>query len=227
LLFCPTKLFAALLPVVKNCKIVVTIIINKQKTRYQRKLTHMNKLRLFAFLLLSAFVIQSCKKNGETAVAYSTANFQANINGTTWAPDTISNTITYNSTAKTKVFNCMGTKDQKQVIMTITLNNASNGSGFSLGTFNVDSAGLVAIKYNTQQKNSEGNYVFLPHGTVTPGSGSIIITAIDSVKRQITGTFSFYSRTTNYDDAGNVISIDVDNIFGGEFNGLPYNFTNN
>jgi len=121
----------------------------------------------------------------------------------------------------------MGTKDQKQVIMTITLNNASNGSGFSLGTFNVDSAGLVAIKFNTQQKNSEGNYVFLPHGTVTPGSGSIVITAIDSVKRQITGTFNFYSRTTNYDDAGNVISIDVDNIFGGEFNGLPYNFINN
>lgn len=206
---------------------MVTLIINKQKTRYQRKLTHMNKLKLLAFLLLSACVIQSCKKVSETAVAYSTANFQANINGTTWAPDTVSNTITYDATAKTRVFNCMGTKDQKQVIMTITLNDASSGEGFALGTYNADAAGTVKIQFNTQQRNSEGQYVFLPHGTVSPNSGSIKITAVDSVKKQITGTFSFYSRTTNYDDSGNVISVDVDNIYGGEFNALPYKFVSN
>lgn len=187
----------------------------------------MNKLKLLTLLLLSAFLIQSCKKDTVVGVAYTTKAFQANINGSTWAPDTISSTITYNSTAKTKVFNLMGTKDQKQVIWTVTLANAGNTSGFTLGTFDVDSAATVIAQFNTQQKNSSGNYVFLPHGTVSPGSGSIIITAVDSVKKQITGTFNFYSRTPTYDSSGNIVSINVDNILGGEFTSLPYTFTSN
>jgi hypothetical protein len=62
----------------------------------------------------------------------------------------------------------------------------------------------------------------LPHGTVSAGSGSIIVTAVDSVKKQITGTFNFYSRSTATDG-----SVTVDNILGGEFTSLPYTFTSN
>jgi hypothetical protein len=210
------------------CKITVTCIIIKKKTRYLRKLSNMNKLQLITFILLSAFLIQSCKKSSETAVAYSAAPLQANIDGSTWAPDvdSVSNTITYNSATKTKVFNCIGTKNQEQVILTITLSNAGNSNGFTTGTFNIDSVSTVA-QYNTQIKNSSGNYVFLPHGGVSPGAGTIVISAVDSVKKQITGTFSFYSRTVNYDNTGKEISISVDNIYGGQFNALPYNFISN
>lgn len=187
----------------------------------------MNKLRLITLLLLSAFLMQSCKKDTVTGIAYTTANFQANINGTTWASDSVSTTITYNSATKSKVFNCIGTKAQKQINMSITLKNADSGNGFATGTYTVDSAATVAIQYNTQQKNSSGNYVFLPHGTVGPGSGTIIISSVDSVKKQIAGTFYFYSRETTYDGSGNVLSINVDNIHGGAFTGIPYTFTSN
>lgn len=182
----------------------------------------MNKLKLILLLLLAAFLIQSCNKDAVTAVATTTAPFQANINGTTWAPDTLSNAIVFNATEKTKTFTLTGTKDQKQVIMSVTLTDATSGDGFTTGTYTVSEDGNVAIQYNTLQQNGEGEYVYLPHGTVSPGSGSIIVTAVDTVKKTITGTFSFYSRSTIYDDDGNVVSITVDNITSGEFTSLPY-----
>ncbi|MDB5134326.1 MAG: hypothetical protein JWP37_929, partial [Mucilaginibacter sp.] len=45
----------------------------------------MNKLKLLTFLLLSAIIIQSCKKDTVSATAYTTAAFQADIDGSTWA----------------------------------------------------------------------------------------------------------------------------------------------
>jgi hypothetical protein len=204
----------------------VTIIINKQKTRYQRKLKNMNKLKLLTFLLLSAIIIQGCKKDTVSATAYTTAAFQADIDGSTWAPDSISTTITYSAATKSKVFNCIGTKDQKRVNMTVTLPNSDNSNNFVIGNYAIDAVNTLA-EYDTQVKNSSGTYVFLPHGTVASGSGSINITAIDVTKNTITGTFFFYSRSTIYDSSGNVVSIDVDNITGGEFTAIPYTFSTN
>ena len=181
----------------------------------------MNKLRLFTFLLLAGlFMIESCKKDTIIGTSYTTKPFQANINGSVWAPDTISNSITYNSTNKTKTFTLEGTKAQKQIIMNIILNNGSNTPGFTTGTYNVD-ASSVLINYNTQVYQN-GQYVFQPHGTVAPGGGIIIVSSVDSVKKQITGTFNFYSRST--DSNGDVT---VDNILGGEFTNLPYTFNSN
>lgn len=184
----------------------------------------MNKLRLVAIFLLSVIIIQSCKKENETATAYSTAPLQANIDGSTWAPDTLSTSITYNSGSQTKVFNITGQKNTRQVILTITLPHAVEGNGFNTGTFNIDSVAVVA-QYNTQQKNGDGQYVFAPQGSVSPGAGIIKITTVDSVKKQITGTFNFYSRTVHYDASGNVSSISINNIYGGAFNNLPYTYT--
>jgi hypothetical protein len=182
----------------------------------------MNKLRLLTFILLAAFLIQSCKKETVTGNATTTAPFQANVNGLTWAPDTVSTNIVYNATAKTKTFTCTATKDQKQAIMTITLKNADSGNGFIADSYVVDSAATVVIKYNTQQKNAQGQYVFLPHGTVDVGSGTIVITSIDPSKNQVTGTFHFVSRTPNPDG-----SLTIDNIAGGVFNSIPYTFSSN
>ncbi|MDO3628126.1 DUF6252 family protein [Mucilaginibacter sp. BT774] len=185
----------------------------------------MNKLRLVTFLLLAGlFIIESCKKDTIYGSAYTTKPLQANINSTVWAPDTITNTITYNSANSTKTLLLEGTKSQKQIIMTIKLNNASNTPGFTIGTYDID-ASSVLVDYNTQVY-SNGQYVFLPHGTVSAGSGTIIVSSVDSVKKQITGTFHFYSRSSSVDSTGNTV-ITIDNILGGEFTNLPYTFTSN
>lgn len=186
----------------------------------------MNKLRLLTFLLLSAFLIQSCKKDTVIGTAFTTAAFQANVNGATWGPDSISTAITYNSATKTKVFTCTATKEQKQVVWSIALKNADSGSGFTVGAYKPDSAATITIQYNTQQKDASGNYVFVQHGTVEPGAGTITITSVDAVNKTITGTFNFYSRSTMSDGSGG-LSITIDNILGGVFNSLPYTFTSN
>ena len=183
----------------------------------------MNKLRLLTFLLLAAFFIQSCKKETIVGTAYTTAPFQANINGATWAPDTLSSTVNYDATAKTKTYVLSGTRDQKQIIMSITVPSASNTPGFPTGTYNIDSV-LVTAQYKTQVKDNNGNYVFLPHGTVGAGAGIIYVNAVDSLNKQITGTFQFYSRSIATDGSG---AITIDNILGGEFTKLSYTFTSN
>src|ERR1700761_1448260 len=159
----------------------------------------MNKLRLLTLFLLAAFLIQSCKKDTVVGTAYTTAPFQANINGAAWAPsDTLSSVVSYNSAAKTKTYTLSGTRNQEQIIMSVTLSGATNTPGFTVGTYNVDGTS-VKMAYNTLQKNPSGQYVYLPHGTVGPGSGIIYVNTVDSVKKQITGTFQFYSRTINTD----------------------------
>ncbi|MBS1531972.1 MAG: hypothetical protein JSU01_16855 [Bacteroidetes bacterium] len=185
----------------------------------------MSKLRLPLFIILSAslsFIIQSCNKDSVVSTAYTTAAFQANIDGNVWAPDTTSIAVNYSQAAGIKTLVVQGTRQAKQVIFNVTLPN-TNTAGFPLGTYTIDGSSVTA-QYNTQ---SVANGPFAPRGTVEPGAGSIIITAVDSVKKQITGTFSFYSRTTNYDNNGNVISIVVDNITGGEFTAVPYTYTSN
>lgn len=185
----------------------------------------MNRLRLSVILILSTIsvvIVQSCNKDNVTATAYTTAPFQADINEVTWAPglDSVTTTIAYNSTAQTKTFSVTGTKSQKQVMFSVTVNTNSNSPGFPIGTYNIDGS-LVTAQYNTQQL-SNGSYVFLPVGTVSPGAGTIYITAIDSAKKTITGTFNFYSRTINSDN-----SVTVQNIGAGEFTAIPYTFTSN
>lgn len=183
----------------------------------------MNRLRLSVILILSAIsavIIQSCNKDTVTATAYTTAPFQADINEVTWAPDSVTTTVTYNSAAQTKTFSVIGTKSQKQVLFSITVNSTSNTADFPIGSYGID-GNLVQAQYNTQQL-SNGSYVFLPQGTVASGAGSIDITAIDPVKKTITGAFNFYSRTINSDN-----SVTVNNISSGEFTAIPYTFINN
>jgi hypothetical protein len=188
----------------------------------------MNKLRLPVTLLLFAliaFIIQSCNKDTVTGIGYTTAPFQANIDGTTWVPDTATMALAYNGGAGTKTLSFVGQKNTRQVLFSVTLPNTSS-TGFPLNTYNIDSVKVTA-QYNVQQKNSSGVYVFTPQGTVASGAGAIIVTAIDSVKKQITGTFSFYSRSVVYDGSGNVLSTTIHNITAGEFNNVPYTFTTN
>lgn len=189
----------------------------------------MNKIRLIALFLISAWLLQSCKKDTFTAtVGNPNLKLQAFIDGTVWAPvDTITTTLTYSAAAKTKFFFCQGTIAQKQVIMSVRIPANSNTAGFPLGTYVADAAANTSFQYYTQQKNSAGAYVFVPTGTTGTGSGSITISTVDSVAKVITGSFSFISRKTNLDGSGNISSIEIHNISSGVFNKLPYTFTSN
>lgn len=187
----------------------------------------MKKLSPIAVLLLAVLLLQNCKKDSFTATTFTNNKLFAVINDTTWTPDTVNAAVTYNLIAKTKVFSFSGIALNKQVNISVTQNNASNTPGFTLGTYNVNNTPNVVMTYFNEQKNAQGNYVLTQRGTVAPGSGTINITAVDSVKKVITGTFSFSSKGNNYDNNGNFISFYNANIFSGAFNNLPYTFVSN
>jgi hypothetical protein len=187
----------------------------------------MKKLSLIATLLLAVLLLQKCTKDTISESATSSTLLFAVINDTTWNADTIHATITYNSATNTKVFACNAVGDNKGVTWAVTqTTGAINTAGFPISTnFNADAAGNNTFVFNTTQRNSQGNLALAPMGTVAPGSGSLIITAIDSAKKTVTGTFAFTSILNTYDNGGNITSTTVSQISAGAFNNLPYTFS--
>ncbi|TSD66710.1 hypothetical protein FFF34_004690 [Inquilinus sp. KBS0705] len=184
----------------------------------------MNKKLLFILVIPAVFLLSNCKKDKATTTDTTTYILQAYIGGNLWAPDTLSASINYTAASNKRVFSFSGQKTQKKITASVTDPTPSNSDDFTLGTYKVDSAATVAIKYYVQTKDGSGNYVFTQYGAVEPGSGTVTITAVDTDKKTITGTYSFTSRKINYDGSGNIISIDVANVASGAFNALPYTF---
>ncbi|HEY5327529.1 MAG TPA: hypothetical protein VIJ27_11065 [Mucilaginibacter sp.] len=188
----------------------------------------MKKISLIATLLLAILLLQKCKKDTVSATATSNTLVFAYINDTTWNADTVKAALIYNSATKTKLFTCTAIAKNKEVDMSVTQTfRAINTAGFPLTTFNADSARNNVFTYYAAQKNSSGVFVLTPQGTVAPGSGTLSISAVDSVKKMITGTFSFTSIKNNYDSNGNITSVTISQIVGGAFNNMPYVFTSN
>lgn len=189
----------------------------------------MKKVSLSVLLIATILLFQNCKKDDAVTGTEPTVTYKltASINGTAWTPDTLNATITYNAAAKTKIFAFSGTKAQKQVNVAVTVNNSTSTNDFPVATYTVDATGNPLMVYSTQQKNSSGAYVFVPHGSVDQNAGTISISSIDAANKLITGTFNFSSRTINYDGSGNIISVDVANVSSGSFTNLPYTFTSN
>ncbi|MBB6126921.1 DUF6252 family protein [Mucilaginibacter lappiensis] len=185
----------------------------------------MKKIQLLMLLLLSAICIQSCKKDVTTSAStISDKILSANINGTAWNPDTVSAAITYNAATKIKTFSVAGIALQQKVSISVAVPNSINTAGFPFATYKVDATNNVQLVYSYQTLLG-GSYD--PVGTVEPGSGSVTTTAIDSVKKVITGTYSFTSKQVNKDQNGNIISINVQQILSGTFTNLPYTFVSN
>lgn len=178
----------------------------------------MKKNALFLFIIPAVIVSQSCKKNTSADPVTPTPVFQAYIGTPLWTPDTVSASIAYNTTAKTKVFTCSGVKDQMKIDITLTDPTPGNNSGITLGTYNVTENSSVLFTYSTQNKNTAGEYVFEPMGTVQPGSGRLNISAVDTVAKTITGTFSFTA--SKIEDNG----IELAAITGGTITNMPYTF---
>ena len=187
----------------------------------------MKKISLIIALFSGLLLLENCKKDTVYATATSTSILFASINDTLWHADTINAFIAYNAAAKTKTFTCTGIADNKEINMLVTLPGALNTAGFTLGTYVVGATSPVLMSYEVAEKNSAGVNVFTPTGTVSAGSGTIVVSAIDSVKKLITGTFFLTSLKNNYDASGNIISFHVDQVQEGAFNSMPYSFTSN
>jgi hypothetical protein len=185
----------------------------------------MKKTQLMLLLLLSAICIQSCKKDVTTSASTTSDRIlSASINGTAWNPDTVSAAITYNAATKTKTFSVVGTATQQRVSISVAVPNSANTLSFPLATFKVDATNNVQLAYYIQAAIN-GNFTQI--GTVEPGSGSVTTTGIDTVKKVITGTYSFTAKKVNTDQDGNIISIEIQQILSGSFTNLPYINVNN
>lgn len=188
----------------------------------------MKKISLIAILLSGILFLENCKKDTVVATSTSTSLMIANIKDSTWYTDTVTSSLTFNSAAKTKTFTCEGTAFNKRITISLTKSTSINSSGFPLGTYTVDATPNLQLAFLTPQKNSQGNVVYTPNGIVAPGSGTVVISAVDSVKNLITGTFNFTTLVNNYDPTGTIItSVTVSGISGGGFNSVPYKFTAN
>lgn len=107
---------------------------------------------------------------------------------------------------------------------------APNNSAFPIATYPVDGTPTspVSMSLYTQQLTSAGNYDFVLYGTAAQAnSGSVVVSAVDTVNKTITGTYSFTSSKLNYDDNGNYVSITLGTITSGQFNAMPYTFKRN
>ena len=174
--------------------------------------------------VLSAIIFQGCKKDVVTSASTTSDQIlAATINGTSWIPDDVTANINYDATAHTKTFSVEGTSDLKRVRWNIRLSgtNATNVNAFPLATYKVDTTDRVKMAYFVSTSGTTYSQV----GNVEPGSGTIIITAIDPTKNVITGTYNLTTKRVNYNPDGSVASIETSQIQGGSFTNLPYTFT--
>ncbi|MDO3643340.1 MAG: DUF6252 family protein [Mucilaginibacter sp.] len=182
----------------------------------------MKKFSLIAILFLGILFLENCKKDTVAATATATNKMIANIKDSTWFTDTVTSSLVYNSSAKTKTFTCEGTAFNRRITISLTSGSSSNTSGFPLGTYTVDDTPNVLLAFSTPKRNNSGAIVWVPNGSVAPGSGSVVVTKVDSTKNEITGTFTFTTIVNNPDG-----SVSVANVTGGGFNNVPYTFTSN
>src|SRR6201996_8633721 len=182
----------------------------------------MKKIYLIVTLFAAILFLENCRKDTVNATAVSTALLFADINDTTWNPTSINAAINYNQANQTKTFSVSGidaNEASKQINFSVTLPSKANSAGFPIGNYNVDAAGTVLMSYLIPHGST-----LVAQGTVQPGSGYVDITAVDSVKKQITGTFGFTTLHQNLDGEGNIISTTINGITQGTFNKTSYTF---
>jgi hypothetical protein len=180
-----------------------------------------SKNLLITALLLVAALLQSCKK--ETAHAPApppAAGMYALVNDTAWTAVTIAASLEYDRPSTSKVFTLRGTMGDKIIELISTQNNVAAGNNFPIGPANGNFA-------------SFGYYILPVHRALTeqnPTAGtvngtSLVITAIDTTNRLISGTFKFPQADTAYDAIGNVTVVQNNQITNGFFKQVHYVYT--
>jgi len=184
------------------------------------KISKQNSKKLFpAALLFIAALLQNCKKEaGNTPAALPTTGMYALINDTAWTAVTVIASLDYDGTGKT--FTCRGTMGNKIIQLIALQNNVAAGNSFPVGAANgnFDSFGYYILPVH--RPLTEQNPTL---GTV-PGA-SLVITAIDTTNRLISGTFTFPQADTAYDAVGNVTVVQNNQITNGFFKQVHYVYT--
>ncbi|HVW13011.1 MAG TPA: DUF6252 family protein [Mucilaginibacter sp.] len=182
------------------------------------------KLKLKPFYLFGAAMLclaawlQACKKEPAHApVAVPGQGMFALVNDTAWTAVTVTATVEYSGFSAGKTFTCQGTMGNKVIQLIAVQNNAAGGSGFPLGPAanSANSFGyyILPVHRNLTEQNTT------PGGT--PGT-SLVITAVDTANRLISGTFTFPQADTAYDAFGNVTAVTRNQISNGVFKGVKY-----
>lgn len=165
--------------------------------------------------------MQYCKKStaDTTTTTADTTLFQAYVNGAVWTPLTTTPVLTYNAAAKTKTFTWQADSTNDRIVINNKITSVGPGTGIPVQIYYVDTTAAAKV---TMTYYRLVNKVYTTVGTTR--SGYINVSAIDSVAKQISGTFSFYETKVNYDINNKIISITSTNVTSGDFNNLPYTY---
>jgi hypothetical protein len=196
--------------------------VDAEKFGAMKILKQNSKVLLTAALLLVVWLLQSCKKEAahNTPAAQPKQGMYALINDTAWRALTVTASLEYNGFSAGKTFNCQGTMGNQVIQLVAIQSNVAAGNDFPLGPANAssDSFGYFILPIHrslTEQNTTSGT---------SPGT-SLVITAIDTAKQLISGTFTFPQADTAYDAYGNVIAVQRNLITNGFFKQVHYVYT--
>lgn len=176
---------------------------------------------LKAALLLAVTLLQSCKKEAaHIHAAPPKQGMYALINDTAWTAQIVTASLEYNGFSAGKMFTCQGTMGNQIIQLIAIQKNVAAGNDFPLGPADVNSDSFGYFILPIHRSLTEQN--------ITPGTSpgtSLVITAIDTAKRLISGTFTFPQADTAYDAIGNVTAIQKNQITNGFFKQVHYVYT--
>jgi hypothetical protein len=200
---------------------VAPLTVNTEKHNVMKILKQNSKNLLKVALLFVVALLQNCKKEAaNTPAALPKQGMYALINDTAWTAQTVTASLGFNGFNTGKIFTCRGTMGNQMIQLTAIQNNVAAGSDFPVGPANVnlDSFGyfILPVHRDLIEQN--------PTLGTTAGT-SLVITAIDSVKRLISGTFTFPQADSVYDANGNVIAVQINQIANGVFKQVHYVYT--
>jgi hypothetical protein len=152
-----------------------------------------------AFLILVSGLIFSsvcCKKSSVSDVVAPSASMSCKINGVTWT------SVTRYTARQGNTFLINGTSTLVSDALNVTV------LGISTGTYNLDPlAGQVKASATFTNKASITDSLY------TAYAGSVTLSAVDTVNKKISGTFSFDARN---------LSLAIKKITAGTFSNLKY-----
>jgi hypothetical protein len=195
--------------------------INAEKHNVMKILKQNSKNLLKAALLLVVALLQNCKKEAaKTLAAPPKQGMYALINDTAWTAVTVAASLEYDGFSTGKIFTCRGTMGNQLIQLIAIQNNVVAGNDFPVGPVNgnLDSFGyyILPVHRNLTEQN--------PTTGTTDGT-SLVITAIDTANRLISGTFTFPQQDTAYDAIGNVTAVQKNQIANGVFKQVHYVYT--
>jgi hypothetical protein len=196
--------------------------VNAEKHNVMKILKQNSKNLLKATLLFVVALLQNCKKEAAntTPAALPKQGMYALINDTAWTAVTVAASLEYDGFSTGKIFTCRGTMGNKMIQLIAIQNNVAAGNDFAVGPANgnFDSFGyyILPVHRNLTEQNPT---------TGTTAGTSLVITAIDTANRLISGTFTFPQQDTAYDANGNVTAVQKNQIANGFFKQVHYVYT--